>query len=472
MVQTVVILGAGNGSRISGWKGEVPKPLIPLCGMPMIERSIRSAKRAGFKNFVIVTGFRGDEIQAHLGSGTNFGVEIQYVSNPDWKKANGISLLKAEPFILEDDFALLMADHVVDPGTFEKLFNLTLRNDELVLMTDPRINQVFDLGDATKVKLSGQAIVDIGKTLKEYHAIDTGVFLCSTKIFKILHALESEKGDASLSDAVREIAKSGKARSENIGSGWWQDVDTAKAYRHAEKMLLKSLRKPTDVFVSRCFNRPISLWITKYMARTSIRPDVVSFFSIAAGMLSPLFLIQGEYWGFVLGTFFYHFSSVLDGCDGELARIKMIESHRGEWVDTIADVISHFLFVIGLSVGLYAQTGSPGVFTTGVLAIFGMTSLLYMMFQYLVKVANKGTLIAFERDYTQSVAHERDLVTTLVKLLKPLFRRATFAFLFFVLAVLGKIEWVFFLIAIGANAASVMVYMTFKRKLRAVAIRT
>lgn len=243
-------------------------------------------------------------------------------------------------------------------------------------------------------------------------------------------------------------------------------LESDAAFRKAEKNLLRSLRKPTDTFVTRVFNRPVSTLLSKYLCRTSLRPDTVSFLSSAVGMLSPLFLIQGSYGSFLMGAFCYHFSSVIYGCAGELARLKLQDSKRGEWIDTIADTIGHFLFVAGLVVGLYAKTKNPTMILMGAMAIFGMVALLFMMIQYLTKVAHRGSLITFERDYTKDVAEDRDLFVSLARLLKPLLRRATFAFLFFVLAVLGRADVILFLIAFGTNLALILVYFTFKRRLR------
>ncbi len=162
MNRTVVILAAGTGTRISVWNKEVPKPLIPLCGMPLIERTIRTAASAGFSDFVVVTGYRGEEIRTYLGDGGRWGVRIRFAENPDWTKSNGISVLKAKPQIEGDEFVLLMADHVVDAVAFDRVRDVTLGDQDLILLTDPRIHKVFDLPDATRVKLRGHQIVDIG----------------------------------------------------------------------------------------------------------------------------------------------------------------------------------------------------------------------------------------------------------------------------------------------------------------------
>ncbi|MBA2430686.1 MAG: nucleotidyltransferase, partial [Chthoniobacterales bacterium] len=97
------------------------------------------------------------------------------------------------------------------------------------------------LDDATKVETEGDHIIDIGKQLQDYDAIDTGVFLCSDEIFRYLRAAQRD-GDCSLSDGIRAMAAERKVRAVDIGDGWWQDVDTPEMLTQAEAQSARLLR--------------------------------------------------------------------------------------------------------------------------------------------------------------------------------------------------------------------------------------
>jgi choline kinase len=105
----------------------------------------------------------------------------------------------------------------------------------VILAVDPKLDLVFDLDDATKVRREGDRIVDIGKTIPEYDAFDTGMFLCSPALFDTLESAKKE-GNCSLSDGMRILGRDGKLRAFDIGEATWQDVDTPQALAYAENI--------------------------------------------------------------------------------------------------------------------------------------------------------------------------------------------------------------------------------------------
>ena len=88
-----------------------------------------------------------------------------------------------------------------------------------------------------KVQTCGDRITDIGKNLRHYDAIDTGLLVCPVEIFDYLERAKSGscRNDCSLADGVRIMAADDKVRAIDIGTAWWQDVDTPQMLRHAEK---------------------------------------------------------------------------------------------------------------------------------------------------------------------------------------------------------------------------------------------
>ncbi len=112
-------------------------------------------------------------------------ISVTLVENPDYHKANGVSALAARE-LLKNPFLLLMADHIFEPKTAQALLQQTLKDDEVILGVDYNIDRIFDLEDATKVKVQGDDIIDIGKDLVRYDALDTGMFLCGPSLFERL----------------------------------------------------------------------------------------------------------------------------------------------------------------------------------------------------------------------------------------------------------------------------------------------
>lgn len=234
IVNQCLILAAGNGSRIASVAGGVPKPLVPLCGVPLLEHVMTSSREAGIERFVIVAGYRGDLIRHWLGGRSMEGTSVTLIENPDYHKANGVSALiaKAE---LTQPFLLLMSDHVFESKTAKALLRQPLADGEVILAVDSKINRVFDLDDATKVQRKDNYIVGIGKELSGYDALDTGMFLCSPALFDRLESAK-KNGDCSLSDGMRQLARARKLRAFDIGAAHWEDVDSPQALAHAEEI--------------------------------------------------------------------------------------------------------------------------------------------------------------------------------------------------------------------------------------------
>lgn len=234
MVQTnkAVILAAGNGSRLASVSGNLPKPLVDLDDKPILEHVLQGAQEAGVQEFFIVLGYRGDVIKSHFRGDRRF--HITWIENQDYHKSNGVSLLKAKN-VVRDPFLLLMADHVFEPHTASALLRQPMKKDEVILAVDEKLDSIFDMDDATKVCRMGDHIIDIGKQIRCYDAVDTGMFLCSPELFVFLEACK-KNDNCSLSDGMQEMARQRKLRAFDIGDGWWQDIDSPEALTYARRM--------------------------------------------------------------------------------------------------------------------------------------------------------------------------------------------------------------------------------------------
>jgi len=230
-----LIIAAGKGSRLVD-HGE-PKPLVSLGGATLIERVMCTVAAAGIRRFCVVTGYLAGEIERFVpASPLLAGLEVRFVRNDDWEKANGLSVVCAAPH-LGRRFVLLMSDHLFDGGILSRLLASPIGDDEVILAVDSRIvnHPTADLDDVTKVRVEGGAIRDIGKELTQYNAFDTGIFLCTPALFGALDE-SFRAGDYSLSGGIRVLASRGKARAFDIGDALWIDVDDSPAYARAEAL--------------------------------------------------------------------------------------------------------------------------------------------------------------------------------------------------------------------------------------------
>ncbi|WP_394730706.1 NTP transferase domain-containing protein [Altererythrobacter sp. GH1-8] len=232
-----LILAAGFGSRLRGV--EPCKPLTLLHGMSLLEIAIRQLMDAGVMRVVVATGFQAELVETELKAiATRTGVAIEARRVPDFTKPNGHSILAAAN-ALGDRFALVMADHVLSREILRPLVATTLPSQGAVLAIDRRVSsELVDPDDATWVKTdqSGR-IIEIGKQIEPYDAVDCGAFLTSSGLLEALETAIAQGKSGSLSDGMQVLADQGRAATIDVGLAWWIDVDEPHALAQARAQI-------------------------------------------------------------------------------------------------------------------------------------------------------------------------------------------------------------------------------------------
>ena len=393
-----LIIAAGNGTRMQAVARGRHKSLMNLLGLRIIERVILAVKTAGIFEIVIVTGYKGKELKAWVGDGSRFGVSITFVHNNNWEKENGISFFKARNFFKEN-FILLMSDHVFDWRTLRELKRIKLKKDQCALAIDRSLDSVLDIKDTTKVLVKNKNIAAINKNLDVYNAYDTGMFFCSPYIFKVLKKTIGE-GKNSLTNAMSILASEGRLRPFDIKGKYWSDCDTHADIKFAEKKLLKTLPKSEDYFIARNFNRKVSIQITKFLIKTFLTPTMISLGILFLAIVTAVLLAQGTYPWLFIGGILIQFVSILDGCDGEVARLKFVGSKWGAWFDGIMDKYVDTIIVTGLAYGLWNITGNILIWPITIFVLFGLITDGYMVMKFtgIVGHSIKWKGLGVERD--------------------------------------------------------------------------
>ena len=230
-----LIVAAGTGGRLR--ERAQSKPLVMVNGVGLLERVITRARSAGVEHFVVVSGYRGDDVRAALDAFCGReNISVTHVSNDEWQRGNGVSVSKAKAF-LSEPFVLSMCDHLVDPAIIRELMATKVEPDTVTLAVDFNIaGSINDPDDVTRVMCVDGRIVNIGKVIREFNAIDTGVFLCTPIMFDALEASQAA-GDDSISGAMNVLARRQKARVFDVQGRLWLDVDDPASLEKAETLL-------------------------------------------------------------------------------------------------------------------------------------------------------------------------------------------------------------------------------------------
>ena len=363
------MLAAGRSERLSGITKGSSKALLPLGGVPLVERAVRTLRDAGAERVVVVVGYQSAEVgnAARLA-----GSDVEVVEAPGWEAGNAASLAAAERLLADEpSFLLLCGDHAFSRNA---LVPLAEAPGPAVLIDDHPTHDAWEEG--TRVTVEDDRITAFGKALPD-PAIDCGAFRLDGRVFDAYRAAAAA-GDHSLAGAVTAMGRVAPIRAVPLPSeSWWQDIDTPDDLRLAKQRLRLSLGKPTDGPVSRYLNRPISTRITMALSPARIPPAAFSLFTAVVGLWAAWSLSASRA---VVGGIFVQLASILDGVDGETARLQWRTSERGALLDDLLDRMVDAVIVAGLALWLWDDP-SRGFRTTVLL----ITAIAWPIIHLLVK---------------------------------------------------------------------------------------
>jgi phosphatidylglycerophosphate synthase len=190
-------------------------------------------------------------------------------------------------------------------------------------------------------------------------------------------AIHNPTTAGSLEDIEHWMTKTHAVESEAVADEQWQRVLNEQQRVLAERKLDSWLVKPTDGIFAR-MNRRISIPISRWIIPFPITPNMVSLFTLGVSFAGGAFLALGGYWNMLTGAILSWFSSVLDGCDGEVARLKLQESAFGCWLETICDNLYYLFILGGMTIGLVRSSGNRSYLIWGGLLLFGAIMSFFM----------------------------------------------------------------------------------------------
>ena len=245
-----------------------------------------------------------------------------------------------------------------------------------------------------------------------------------------------------------------------------EKVRTREDAARAEERLMQGLVKETDSFLARRVHRPVSLFITRRLARTRITPNRTTLIHAAVGLLGAVLFAQPVVWAQVLGSLLFLFSSMVDGCDGEIARLKFQQSGLGGWLDLWADNVVHVAVFAGIAVGLHRQAPADRFLWLGGLSCLGvLLSAGIVSWKILRRKSGKGNLFVSVDEGPDPT--EPDAGRTgagWIRDIDDFLARRDFIYVLVPLAALGKLEWFLWASAVGGNLFFLSLLVLYARR--------
>lgn len=249
-----------------------------------------------------------------------------------------------------------------------------------------------------------------------------------------------------------------ETRKMPLGSFIGLTKDAGKGYEL--KWLLEEARKDTDSFMAKNFDRAISLALTRRLLDTRARPNHMTAASSLIGMLGALALTAGTYPFVLAGAVIFWLHTVLDGCDGELARLKFMESRWGGVLDFWGDNLVHFLLFSCLGLGLWRSGGGARMLTLGLAAAAASALAAILVYRHSTERADaKGDDGPFFKGLDDMASGGR--VTGLLAKAEHVLSQRDFVYLFLLLAAAGRAD--VFLWASGIGAPLFLCVLIFLR---------
>jgi len=276
-----------------------------------------------------------------------------------------------------------------------------------------------------------------------------GIYAFPAEIMR--HSAEQRRTQAETIEELQAFRLAGLSlECLNVPEDSWQRVRTEEDRRRAEGKLDRWLVKPTDGMYAQ-FNRRISIPISRQLIKFPVTANMVSIFTLGVGFASAAFFGLGGYWYTLLGALLCLFASILDGCDGEVARLKLLESDFGCWLETICDYLFYLFLFVGMTVGLWRNSGSKTYLVLGGLLLFGAVA------SFLTTGWERQRLAAGRPEqllaiwHTHAKSRPSNLFLYISRHMEFMVRRCFFPYALVAFALLNIINVAFVLSATGAN---------------------
>jgi phosphatidylglycerophosphate synthase len=316
--------------------GEGRSPLMRVGTLPILLRNILSLQRAvGTRMIVCVDPIERLDAQCALEATGRLPRSVEWLeARVDMPISQLLSQITS---ISGDDHLVLVAgDSTYYPALFRQARESSKQRNVLALTCSDRPIGIYALSADTALYTAEQCPAEV-HTFDQFHA------------WLILNQ---------------------PMECEPIDESWWQHVLTPEDRIAAEEKLDRWLVKPTDGVFAR-MNRRISVPISRQLIKFPITPNMVSLFTLGVGLASGLFFARGGYWSTLVGALLSVWASILDGCDGEVARLKLLESDFGCWLETVCDYLYYLFVFAGMTIGLLRSADDRVYLTWGIVLLFG-----------------------------------------------------------------------------------------------------
>ena len=404
-------------------------PLPQVGSVPILLRSILGAAKAGAARIVVVIDrVKGLPVRQELLKTGRLPNHVEWcgVAAGEDSLPSLIGQLASET---DGHLVLIAGDRVYHPSLHKRVAEWGGGADALTLVTGCDV--------VGMCSLSREASVDL--------------------------AIHNPTTAGSLENIEHWMTKTHAVESAAVADEQWQRVLNEQQRVLAERKLDSWLFKPTDGIFART-NRRISIPISRRIIPFPITPNMVSLFTLGVSFAAGVCLALGGYWNMLTGAFLSWFSSVLDGCDGEVARLKLQESAFGCWLETICDNLYYLFILGGMTIGLVRSSGDRTYLIWGGLLLFGAIMSFLMTGLQRHQMTNGQPEQYLQEWHKKADKRSSNPLLYLGRHTEFIIRRCFLPYVILFFALFGVMNWFLIGATVGANIVWIVTlysYLTF-----------
>jgi choline kinase len=368
-----------------------------ILGLPMIERVFREAKRAGLKDFVLISQEQDTQLRQNCDELVKqLKGKLSHIQG-DGQQSQIANYLQAQD--LEDDqFILLNANQLFDSGNIKKLANKKpdlLSQADLILLADSNIlNKTGVQAEANRIAFkenNPDQLSDYGLHIADFTAYDTGIYFANKSIFNHMKRLNRQNDDATLYDLVSQLTTKNKVQALSIKSDFWCPIKSASAIKQAEALLIARLcyHDKEDSIVVKHIYRPITLHTISWLAKVKLKSLHLSLVSVVSALIICLLFAYGSYatllFGGILTLCLANFQLSVQA----VAKVRFERTPYTRWCKEVLNKYTEVLLLLGMMVhGVSSWQGDMHSFAIGAFAIVGILLFHYSRDKYIEMVNN------------------------------------------------------------------------------------
>lgn len=322
--------------------------------MPLFQRTVLSAQKGGIEEFIILARDSQERLKATVSEDSRVRATFHW--------ADGF----IPPGILREDLGsalmIIKAETVFDPNLVERLMNLELQ-DEVACVA---VRRGTKGGAGCSIQLKGDKILIAREELAEANGTTAGLLLVRPEVARDL--LSGPKAPGDLCGLIGALLQRGKVKALDVTQDLCMEITSVEALKESSKRLYGLLGLSSDSPLAVYVNRRLSGLLTSLLVRMPVTPNQVTLLSLLIGLVACWFFWHGGYWYAVLGVLIFHASVIVDLSDGEVARLKFMQSSTGAWLDSICDSIIYSGVLLSIAVALYRHTPEPHTLAVGIAA--------------------------------------------------------------------------------------------------------